>query len=68
MAKQSFQPNQKVRQIFEDLENYLEFCKDYGYKFDESTMYDMRSYVFRQFTKALSNKPARDQWAEIINR
>jgi hypothetical protein len=68
MAKQSFQPNQKVRQIFEDLENYLEFCKDYGYKFDESTMYDMRNYVFRQFTKALSNKPARDQWAEAINR
>jgi len=64
MAKINYQPNQRVRQIFDDLENYLAFCQDFGYKFDESTLYDMRSFPYRQFTKAVANKPAKDQWAE----
>ena len=68
MAKQTFQPNHKVRQIFEDLENYLTFCQDFGYKYDESTLYDMRNYVFRQFQKHMSGKSARDQWPEAITR
>ena len=68
MAKPSFQPNPKVKQIFEDLEKYLEFCVDYGYKFDEATLYDMRNYVYRQHSKQLSGKNARDNWVEAINR
>ena len=40
------------------------FCQDYGYKFDESTMYDMRSFAYRQFTKAVTGKWAKDQWQE----
>ena len=64
MAKQQYQSNPRVNQIFEDLENYLAFCQDYGYKFDESTLYDMRSFAYRQFTKAVAGKWAKDQWAE----
>ena len=63
MAKQQ-QSNPRVQQIFEDLENYLMFCQDYGYKFDESTLYDMRSFAYRQFTKAVTGKWAKDQWQE----
>lgn len=68
MAKPTFQPNPRVRQIFEDLEKYLEFCQDFGYKFDESTMYDMRSFAFRQHQKNLAGKPAKDMWQEAIIR
>ncbi len=68
MAKPNFQPNPKVRQIFEDLENYLAFCQDFGYKFDESTLYDMRSFAYRQHTKQLAGKHAKDCWAEVIGR
>ena len=68
MAKQIIQSNPKVKQIFEDLEKYLEFCVDYGYKFDEATLYDMRNYVYRQHSKQLSGKNARDNWVEAINR
>lgn len=64
MAKTQTQSNPRVQQIFEDLENYLEFCKDYGYKFDESTLYDMRSFAYRQYQKMTSGKPAKDQWME----
>ena len=68
MAKNTFQPNHKVRQIFEDLEKYLEFCVDFGYKYDESTLYDMRSYVFRQFNKYMTGKPAKNSWDEDARR
>lgn len=68
MAKPTFQPNPRVRQIFEDLEKYLEFCQDFGYKFDESTLYDMRSFAYRQHQKNLAGKPAKDSWQEAIIR
>jgi hypothetical protein len=63
MAKPTFAPNPKVRQIFNDLELYQEFCADAGYKYDEATLYDMRSYVFQQFSKYMSGKNFKDQWA-----
>ena len=68
MAKNTFQPNHRVRQIFEDLEKYLEFCVDFGYKYDEATLYDMRSYVFRQFNKYMTGKPAKNSWDEDARR
>ena len=64
MAKQQYQSNPRVQQIFEDLEKYLEFCQDYGYKFDEASLYDMRNFAFRQFQKFAAGKPAKDQWTE----
>ena len=68
MAKQTFQSNPKVTQIFDDLEKYLTFCQDFGYKFDEATLYDMRSFAFRQFQKHIAGKPAKDNWEEVIAR
>mgnify|MGYP006268676415 FL=1 len=53
-------------QIFEDLENYKNFCVDYGYKFDEATLYDMRNYVYRQHSKQLTGKPVKDNWDELV--
>lgn len=53
-------------QIFTDLENYKEFCVDYGYKWDESTLYDMRSFVFRQFQKKLAGKDAKNNWDDLV--
>ena len=62
--KYNFQPNPKVRQIFEDLEKYKEFCVDYGYKFDEAHLYDMRQFAYRQHTKQLAGKQPKDNWIE----
>lgn len=64
MAKITFQPNPRVHQIFDDLEAYLAFCQDFGYKYDEATLGDMRDYAFRQFNKFMTGKPARDCWQE----
>jgi len=68
MGRPTIQSNPRVHQLFEDLEKYLEFCQDYGYKYDEATLYDMRSYVFRQFNKYMTGKYAKDSWAEDARR
>ena len=68
MAKQQYQSNPRVNQIFGDLEKYLGFCQDYGYKFDEADLYNQRSYVYRQYTKFATGKPVKDQWEELIAR
>jgi hypothetical protein len=64
MAKHTYQSNPRVNQLFDDLENYREFCVDFGYKYDEATLYDMRSYVYRQHQKQLTGKWPKDQWLE----
>ena len=58
MAKQIM----TTHQVFEDLENYLNFCRAYGYKYDESDLYSQRSYAYRQFQKLVAGKPAKNQW------
>jgi hypothetical protein len=64
MAKPTFESNPRVQHIFKDLEKYKEFCVDFGYKFDEATLYDMRNYVYRQHSKQLSGKYPRNIWDE----
>lgn len=66
MAKINYQPNPRVKQIFEDLEKYRDFCVDYGFVFDESTLYDMRNYVYRQHTKQLAGKSVRSNWDSLV--
>jgi hypothetical protein len=51
-----------VNQIFDDLEGYRNFCRDFGYRFDEADLYNNKSYVYRQFNKFLAGKPVKDQW------
>jgi len=64
MAKQQFQPNSRVRQVFEDLEKYLKFCVEYGYRYNEAELYNPRSYVYLQYTKLISGKFVKNQWIE----
>ena len=64
MAKPHIQPNHRVRQIFEDLEAYKEFCVDFGYKFDERTLYDMRVYAYRQHVKHITGKWTKNNWEQ----
>jgi hypothetical protein len=66
MAKINYQSNPRVKQIFEDLENYREFCVDYGFVFDESKLYDMSNYVFRQFAKYQAGKAVRSNWDSLV--
>lgn len=64
MAKPNIQSNPRVHQIFDDLDEYRKFCVYYGYRFDESTLYDMRNYVYRLHTKKLAGKEVKNMWDE----
>ena len=68
MAKHNHQYNPRVNQILDDLEKFREFCVSYGYKFDESFLYNMRNYAFQQYSKFTSRKNFKDQWAEDARR
>jgi len=68
VAKPTFKPNVKIRQIFEDLEQYLDFCRSYGYKFNEGDLYNWKSYAYQQFNKFLQGKNAKDMWLQDLPR
>ncbi len=63
MARPTIKPNPRVTQVFEDLEQYLLFCQDFGYKYDERDLYNWKSYAYQQFNKHLQGKFAKDMWA-----
>jgi len=52
----------RVKQIFDDLDNYRNFCREHGYRFDEADLYSQRSYVYRQYQKFTSGKSVKNQW------
>ena len=52
----------RVKQIFNDLDNYRNFCREHGFRFDEADLYSQRSYVYRQFQKFITGKPVKNQW------
>lgn len=64
MPKQIFKPNPKVSEIFADLEDYLLFCRNYGYKYDEADLYNSKRYAYQQYMKYKNGKKFRDMWKE----
>jgi hypothetical protein len=68
MGKPVYKSNPKVRQIFEDLEEYLNFCRRYGYKFNESDLYNWKSYAYQQFNKYMQGKNVKDMWFQDTPR
>lgn len=68
MAKPTIKPNPRVTQVFEDLEQYLRFCQDFGYKYDERDLYNWKSYGYQQFNKFMQGKHAKDMWQQDSRR
>jgi hypothetical protein len=52
----------EVKDIFEDLENFYQFCRDYGYEFDESHLYHERRPAYAEFVKMKKGREPWDQW------
>ena len=68
MAKPVIKPNTKTSQILDDLESYLEFCRDFGYRFNEADLYNFKSYAYQQYNKFAQGKNAKDMWAQDARR
>ena len=68
MAKPNIRHNPRVQAIFEDLEQYLRFCQDFGYRYNEADLYNWRSYAYQQFNKYVQGKFAKDMWSQDSRR
>ncbi len=64
MGKPAMQVNPKARIALEDLDKLLEFCRNYGYRYNEADLYNFKSYVWQQYSKFTQGKNARDMWSE----
>ena len=68
MAKIAYVANPRVTQIFDDLEKYFDFCRDYGYRPDERDLYNQKSYAWQQYNKCIQGKPAKNMWSMDASR
>lgn len=51
-----------INQIFNDLDEYREFCVEFGRVFDERDLYSKRSYNYRDFLSYKEEGRARNHW------
>ena len=54
--------------FIEDLDQYLEFCQDFGYRYNEADLYNFKSYAWQQFSKHAQGKNAKNMWWEDARR
>lgn len=55
----------EVSKIFDDLNEYREFCVRYGYRFNEADLYNDRS-IYGDFMRTKKGKHPRDNWTSLI--
>jgi hypothetical protein len=53
--------NSNVNRVFNDLDAYRNFCRDYGYRFDESDLY-RRNTPYNQFDKLRRGEYVKNNW------
>jgi hypothetical protein len=68
MAKPSLKSNPRVAELFDHLEEYLDFCQDFGYRYNEADLYNFKSYASQQYNKYSQCKKAKNMWDEDTRR
>ena len=68
MSKPQIKTNPRVTQIFEELEQFLAFCQDFGYRYNEVDLYNWKSYAYQQFNKNQNGKHAKNMWDQDIRK
>lgn len=57
-----------VNKIFDDLDNFRDFCREYGYRYNEKDLYNWKSYAWQQYNKFLNGKTVKDMWEQDSKR
>lgn len=68
MGKPTIKPNPRVTEIFNDLAKFLDFCVEYGYRYNEADLYNFKSYAWQQYSKYQQGKVAKNLWREDARR
>ena len=64
MGKQVYRPSPRALQVQEDLANFLDFCVEYGYRYNENDLYNFKAYAWQQYYKFVQGKNAKNMWFE----
>jgi hypothetical protein len=68
MGKPQHRPNPRVLAILDDLDRFLDFCIEYGYRYREEDLYNFKSYAWQQYNKFTQGKNAKNMWDEDARR
>jgi hypothetical protein len=68
MGKREYRPSPRALSTMEDLDNFLEFCVEYGYRFNEPDLYNFKAYAWQQYNKFIQGKNAKNMWVEDARR
>ena len=68
MGKTQHKPNPRALAVMEDLSKFLDFCVDYGYRYNEADLYNFKSYAWQQYNKFTQGKNAKNMWEEDTRR
>ena len=68
MGKHVYRPSARALQVHDDLETFLDFCVEYGYRYNESDLYNFKSYAWQQYNKFVQGKNAKNMWVEDTRR
>lgn len=53
---------QEVVKIFDDLEDYLRFCKVFGWNYNEADLYDSNSPAYSSYVRFKSGTRISNNW------
>jgi len=62
MARSNNNIPKTADKIFDDLDSYRDFCREFGHVFNERDLYAQRSYIYRQYLKHIAGKPVKNNW------
>ena len=68
MGKQHYKPSPRAIQTQEDLNKFLDFCVEYGYRYNENDLYNFKAYAWQQYNKFIQGKNAKNMWVEDARR
>lgn len=54
--------NNEVKQVFNDLDDLLRFCKVFGHPYDESYLYNTESAVYNEYAAFKGGKRISNNW------
>jgi hypothetical protein len=68
MGKREYRPNPRVLQTLDELDQFRDFCVDYGYRFREEDLFNFKAYAWQQYNKFSQGKNAKNMWLEDARR
>ena len=68
MGKREYRPNPRVLQTLDELDQFRDFCVNYGYRFREEDLFNFKAYAWQQYNKFSQGKNAKNMWVEDARR